>query len=107
MRGDVVILRAARCGKRRILAANVAAFAVVAGLSTAFTAALSEETNPLPADASAADTATADSAPFSGNLELKARLDGSAKLTVAGERLHLWLLRRFYAAHGYQTMWDA
>src|SRR5439155_988425 len=42
-----------------------------------------------------------------GNAELKARLDLPGKLTVAGERLHVWLLRRFYAAHGYQTMWDA
>jgi murein L,D-transpeptidase YcbB/YkuD len=43
--------------------------------------------------------------PFAGNPELKARLDLPGKLTVAGERMHEQLLRRFYAAHGYQTIW--
>jgi murein L,D-transpeptidase YcbB/YkuD len=42
---------------------------------------------------------------FVGNAELKARLDVSGKLIVAGERTHEQLLRRFYAAHGYQTVW--
>jgi murein L,D-transpeptidase YcbB/YkuD len=45
--------------------------------------------------------------PFTGNVELKARLDSSGKLTVAGERMHEPLLRRFYTAHGYQTVWDS
>ena len=45
--------------------------------------------------------------PFVGNQELKARLDPSGKLTVAGERMHDQLLRRFYTAHGYQTVWDS
>lgn len=52
------------------------------------------------------DAGTADPTPFTGNLELKARLDAPGKLTVAGERLHVWLLRRFYVAHGYKTVWD-
>jgi murein L,D-transpeptidase YcbB/YkuD len=42
---------------------------------------------------------------FVGNPELKARLDPPGKLTVAGERMHDRLLRRFYAVHGYQTVW--
>jgi len=46
-----------------------------------------------------------DVAHFVGNPELKARLDPPGKLTVAGERMHDWLLRRFYAVHGYQTVW--
>ena len=45
--------------------------------------------------------------PFLGNPELKARLDVPGKLTVAGERMHDQLLRRFYTAHGYQTVWDS
>ena len=45
--------------------------------------------------------------PFFGNVELKARLDAAGRLTVAGERMHSALLRRFYAAHGYQLVWDA
>jgi murein L,D-transpeptidase YcbB/YkuD len=44
--------------------------------------------------------------PFLGNPELKARLDVQGKLAVAGERMHDQLLRRFYTAHGYQTVWD-
>ena len=42
---------------------------------------------------------------FVGNPELKARLDLPGKLTVASERVHDQLLRRFYTAHGYQTVW--
>jgi murein L,D-transpeptidase YcbB/YkuD len=42
-----------------------------------------------------------------GNPELKARLDFPGKLTVAGERVHDQLLRRFYAAHDYQTVWTS
>ena len=43
--------------------------------------------------------------PFVGDPELKARLDLPGKLAVAGERMHDQLLRRFYTAHGYQTVW--
>ena len=43
--------------------------------------------------------------PFVGNPELKARLDLPGKLIVAGERMHEQLLRRFYAVHGYRTVW--
>jgi len=45
--------------------------------------------------------------PFIGNPELKARLDPPGKLTVAGERVHDQLLRRFYAVHDYQTVWTS
>jgi murein L,D-transpeptidase YcbB/YkuD len=45
--------------------------------------------------------------PFIGNPELKARLDVPGKLAVAGERMHDRLLRRFYTAHGYQTVWTS
>ena len=51
------------------------------------------------------NAAAPDEPPFTGNPELKARLDLSGKLMVAGERMHEQLLRRFYAAHGYQTVW--
>jgi murein L,D-transpeptidase YcbB/YkuD len=102
-RGNVLDPHRMRARTRRVLAAGV----VVFGCLVLSPAAVSEETNaPAPADAADRDTATVDSAPFSGNLELKSRLDATGKLTVAGERLHAWLLRRFYAAHGYQTVWD-
>ena len=44
--------------------------------------------------------------PFVGNTELEDRLDTARRMTVAGERVHERLLRRFYAAHGYETVWD-
>jgi murein L,D-transpeptidase YcbB/YkuD len=57
--------------------------------------------------APAPGTASPEAIPFSGNVELKGRLDAAGKLIIAGERMHPALLRRFYAAHGYQTVWDA
>jgi len=47
------------------------------------------------ADAPSPGTATPEAIPFTGNLELKTRLDAAGKPTIAGERLHAWLLRRF------------
>jgi murein L,D-transpeptidase YcbB/YkuD len=53
------------------------------------------------------DVAIPNPTPFVGNPELKARLDFPGKLMVAGERVHDQLLRRFYTAHGYQTVWTS
>ena len=58
-----------------------------------------------PPNTGSPDTASPGEPPFVGNPELKARLDLPGKLIVAGERTHENLLRRFYAAHGYQTVW--
>jgi murein L,D-transpeptidase YcbB/YkuD len=44
--------------------------------------------------------------PFDGNAELKAKLDATGRLTIAGDRLRVDLLRRFYATQGYKTVWD-
>jgi L,D-transpeptidase YcbB len=44
--------------------------------------------------------------PFVGNTELEDQLDTARRMTVAGERVHEHLLRRFYNAHGYETVWD-
>jgi len=41
-----------------------------------------------------------------GNPEIRERLGSSAKSIVAGERVRANLLRRFYDAHGYQTIWE-
>src|SRR5262249_97627 len=57
--------------------------------------------------AAAPDSTSPDATPFLGNVELKARLDAPGRLTIGGERMHVALLRRFYIAHGYQTVWDA
>src|SRR5215472_14720099 len=51
------------------------------------------------------EVGTSEVTSFVGNPELKARLDLPGKLTVASERVHDQLLRRFYTAHGYQTVW--
>jgi L,D-transpeptidase YcbB len=44
--------------------------------------------------------------PFVGNIELENRLDTAGRVTVAGQRVHEHLLRRFYNAHGYETVWN-
>jgi murein L,D-transpeptidase YcbB/YkuD len=104
---NVFIRRRIRDAKLPVLAAGVAAFAFVFGGSALPRAAVCAEANsPISADAPSLDTAAPDSIPFTGNPELKTRLDAPGKQTVAGERLHGWLLRRFYIAHGYQTVWD-
>ena len=101
------IRRRIRDGKRLVFAAGVVAFAFVFCGSVLSRAAVCAETNSAATDdAPSLDTATPDLTPFTGNLELKTRLDAQGKPTVAGERLHGWLLRRFYIAHGYQTVWD-
>lgn len=45
-------------------------------------------------------------APPPANPELKARLDGSRPVAIEGERTHSELLRKFYAARNYDTVWD-
>ena len=44
--------------------------------------------------------------PFVGDTALEDRLDTARRMTVAGERVHERLLRRFYAVHRYETVWD-
>jgi murein L,D-transpeptidase YcbB/YkuD len=100
-----VFIRNSRNGKRRILAASIVAF-VFCG-SVLSRASVAQEANSAPtAEEPNLGTASSDPTPFIGNPELKARLDASGRPTVAGERLRGWLLRRFYIAHGYQTVWD-
>jgi L,D-transpeptidase YcbB len=43
---------------------------------------------------------------FLGDTALEDRLDTAGRVIVAGERVHEHLLRRFYNAHGYKTVWD-
>jgi murein L,D-transpeptidase YcbB/YkuD len=44
--------------------------------------------------------------PFSGDVDIEDRLDPAGHVVVAGERVHEHLMRRFYAAHGWNTVWD-
>ncbi len=104
---NVFIRSSAQDGKWLVVAAGVMAFAFVSCGSVPPCAAAAAETNSTAtAEAPSPDAATSDSTPFTGNPEIKTRLDASGNPTVAGERLHGWLLRRFYIAHGYQTVWD-
>jgi murein L,D-transpeptidase YcbB/YkuD len=50
-------------------------------------------------------TSAQPAAPASPDTEIKVRLDGPAA-HVAGDRLHLPLLRRFYAQHEFLPVWD-
>jgi L,D-transpeptidase YcbB len=103
---NVFIRRSVGHGKWLVLAAGVVAASVSCG-SVPSRAAVSAETNSTTtSEAPSPDAAAPDPTPFTGNLDLKTRLDAPGKPTVAGERLHPWLLRRFYTAHGYQTVWD-
>lgn len=43
--------------------------------------------------------------PYAGDSGIEDRLD-PRRVTIAGERLHEQLLRRFYAAHQWQPVWD-
>jgi murein L,D-transpeptidase YcbB/YkuD len=42
-----------------------------------------------------------------GDTELSDLIDGASEPFVAGERVNLELLRRFYARHGFEPIWDA
>ncbi len=49
-----------------------------------------------------------DAAPVFGqqaDTELRARIDGVPEVIVAGERLNVGLLQRFYARHGFEPVW--
>ncbi len=67
---------------------------------------------PAPAPIASAPTAPDSSidpptlSPFIGNVEIENRLDIAGRVSVAGERVHEHLLRRFYNAHKYETVWN-
>jgi len=52
-----------------------------------------------------ADPGVPAAAPTVPDTEIKVRLDRSG-LAIAGEHLHVGLLRRFYAAYGYEPVWN-
>jgi len=85
------------------MAGGLAAFGVAPCLMQ--TLAAEPEAGALPSAGSLPNTGLPNEPTFVGNPELKARLDLPGKLIVAGERTHEQLLRRFYAVHGYQTVW--
>ena len=50
---------------------------------------------------------TADVAGQHVETELRTRIDGAPALTIAGERVNVALLQRFYARHGFEPVWMA
>jgi L,D-transpeptidase YcbB len=98
----------ARPVKGLLLAASMIALAVgMFGLAPGRVAIAEETTSATNPAAAEPDAATPEAAAFTGNAELKAHLEAPVNLVIAGERMHVALLRRFYGAHGYQTVWDA
>jgi murein L,D-transpeptidase YcbB/YkuD len=87
-----------------MMAGGLATLGMVPGGVQALAAEPVSEAAPPNSDVSE-PTGSANEPPFVGNPELKARLDLPGKLMVAGERTHEQLLRRFYAGHGYRTVW--
>ena len=95
-------------GKSWSLVGSVVALALVfCGLALSPVAVCEQTDSEAIPGGSGPDPRSADTAPFLGNIELKARLDAPGRLAIAGERMHGALLRRFYVAHGYQTVWDS
>jgi len=87
------------------MAGGLAAFGIVSCCTQTFAAEPTVEAATPSPGVAPPNTASPIEPPFVGNPELKARLDLPGRLIVAGERTHEYLLRRFYAAHGYQTVW--
>jgi len=108
-RGCVLNTRSVWDHARRLLvgsmiAGGLATLGMVPGGMQALAAEPVSEAAP-PDSGVSQPTGSPNEPPFVGNPELKARLDLPGKLIVAGERMHEQLLRRFYAVHGYQTVW--
>ena len=88
-------------GRDRI-AGGAAAIAIVCLLATGAAAQMS-----------ASDTATAipvsvqPGAAAGNDSEIRSRIDNSGGLAIAGEKLHVALLRQFYAAHDFQPVWSS
>lgn len=85
------------------------AIAIALAAPAAF-AAMPEPAKPVLVPASltpeeAAPGAPAVAAPTRPTTELGGRIENAPGLAVAGEKLNLGLLRRFYAAHGYEPVW--
>src|SRR5580658_4081146 len=86
----------------RIAAATVSVAALL--LSFPATHALASEDKAPAGDVNTLLPATASPNAPAGNDEIKARLAGGP-LSIAGEPLHVALLRRFYDEHGDQPVW--
>jgi murein L,D-transpeptidase YcbB/YkuD len=97
--------------RRRFPASWLAGCAIAIALAApAALAAMPESANAVLVPASltpeeAAPGAPAVAAPTRPATELGGRIESAPRLAIAGEKLNLGLLRRFYAAHGYDPVW--
>ena len=89
-------------GAPRRVPAGVLAVAVVALALSSLPAAADP-----PAPLVDINTTTPTLTPFTGDTAIEDRLETAGHVIVAGERLHEHLVRRFYAAHGWKTVWDS
>ncbi|HEX3538202.1 MAG TPA: L,D-transpeptidase family protein [Stellaceae bacterium] len=80
--------------------------AVAAGDEAVATAPIPQAQTAPAEEATTATAAPQPEAPPPVNPELKAKLDGSRPVVIEGERAHSDLLRKFYAARNYDTVWD-
>jgi L,D-transpeptidase YcbB len=92
--------------RRRLLAGIIVVLGTPCCCSPADPAELAENAAASTSVVEEPESGSADAPVSVGNSELKARLDAPGKLSVAGEPLHDKLVRHFYEAHGYQTIWD-
>jgi L,D-transpeptidase YcbB len=121
-RGKVLTLSTVGHAAGRLLAGSaVALMLAAAGLALSPRRAIADPpaaAPPAAAPVAAAPATTAPGAPdgaaglptltpFKGDVAVEDRLDPSSRLTIADERLHDHLLRRFYLAHGYRMVWDS
>jgi L,D-transpeptidase YcbB len=100
VRSPWIIARMLRGG----LAAAINVVAVI-GLTVSASAATADTATP-PGDPTLLPiTAPATQSP--GDSDIKTRLDAAGVLTIGGEPVHAALLRKFYAAHGFQPVWGS
>ncbi|MGC2414427.1 MAG: L,D-transpeptidase family protein [Stellaceae bacterium] len=59
----------------------------------------------LPASLQPADGAAGANPAVGGDSDIRNRIEGAARLVVAGEKLHGALLRQFYMAHNFEPVW--
>ena len=98
--------RRSRGARRRRGAKLAAAIVLAGGIGLSPALALAAAPGPVATPAAFEPAAANPAAPVA-DTEIKTRLDQGNSLTIAGERLHLSLLRRFYAGHGYLPVWDS
>lgn len=91
--------------QRRIAAFRAAGAALLLLAAPAAMAMAPEENSPPAANLTTLQPVTASPNPATANNEIKTRLDSAGALVIAGEPVHTSLLRRFYAAHGYEMVW--